>query len=118
VAADGAGGRSGLTIAVCPVPGAAAAQAVLVSDCMPTRGMTRFGDLAGLAERVGSLHICYIDDGQPVIEMHGSRKRLSLYEWWARRWADEPLDEVFESSAYRREMVRVYVRRALARALL
>ena len=28
----------------------------------------------------------------------------------------EPLDEVFESSAYRREMVRVYVRRALERA--
>lgn len=29
----------------------------------------------------------------------------------------EPLDEVFESSAYRREMVRVHVRRALERAL-
>ncbi|MGE5291982.1 MAG: FAD binding domain-containing protein [Micromonosporaceae bacterium] len=29
----------------------------------------------------------------------------------------EPLDEVFESSAYRREMVEVYVRRALERAL-
>lgn len=29
----------------------------------------------------------------------------------------DPLDEVFESSAYRREMVRVYVRRALQRAL-
>jgi CO/xanthine dehydrogenase FAD-binding subunit len=28
----------------------------------------------------------------------------------------EPLDEVFESSAYRRQMVRVYVRRALERA--
>jgi carbon-monoxide dehydrogenase medium subunit len=30
----------------------------------------------------------------------------------------EPLGEVFESSAYRRDMVRVYVRRALERALL
>jgi carbon-monoxide dehydrogenase medium subunit len=29
----------------------------------------------------------------------------------------DPLDEVFESSAYRREMVRVYVRRALERAV-
>jgi CO/xanthine dehydrogenase FAD-binding subunit len=29
----------------------------------------------------------------------------------------EPLDEVFESSAYRREMVRVYVRRTLEKAL-
>lgn len=29
----------------------------------------------------------------------------------------DPLDEVFESSTYRREMVRVYVRRALERAL-
>ncbi len=33
-----------------------------------------------------------------------------------RRPQSEPLDEVFESSAYRREMVRVYVRRALERA--
>ena len=29
----------------------------------------------------------------------------------------DPLDEVFESSAYRREMVRVYVRRALERVV-
>lgn len=64
-----------------------AAQTVLVSDCMPTRGQTRFGDLAALAARVPSLHICYVDDGQPVIELRGSAQRLNLYEWWARRWA-------------------------------
>ena len=34
-----------------------------------------------------SLHICYLDDGQPVIELHGSGDRLNLDEWWARRWA-------------------------------
>ncbi|MGE5291980.1 MAG: AAA family ATPase [Micromonosporaceae bacterium] len=66
-----------------------ASQTVLVSDCMPTRGMTGFQDLAGLAWQVPSLHICYIDDGQPVIELHESRARLNLYEWWARRWVGD-----------------------------
>lgn len=64
-----------------------ASQTVLVSDCMPTRGQTGFGDLTRLAARVPALHICYVDDGQPVIELHGSPGRLNLYEWWARRWA-------------------------------
>jgi hypothetical protein len=59
---------------------------VLISDCMPTRGMTGFQELASLAARVPSLHICFLDDHQPVIEMHESRTRLNLYEWWARRW--------------------------------
>lgn len=66
--------------------GLPASQTVLVSDCMPTRGRTGFSDLARLAARVPSLHICYLDDGQPVIELHGSGDRLNLYEWWARRW--------------------------------
>lgn len=66
-----------------------ASQTVLVSDCMPTRGRTGFTDLARLAARVPSLHICYLDDGQPVIELHGSGDRLNLYEWWARRWVGD-----------------------------
>ncbi|MGH8919694.1 MAG: AAA family ATPase, partial [Actinomycetes bacterium] len=66
-----------------------AAQTVLISDCMPTRGTTGFRELAGLAARVPSLHICYLDDRQPVIELHGSGARLNLYEWWARRWVGD-----------------------------
>lgn len=66
-----------------------AAQTILISDCMPTRGMTGFRELAGLAARVPSLHICYLDDRQPVIELHGSGTRLNLYEWWARRWVGD-----------------------------
>ena len=66
-----------------------APQTVLISDCMPTRGMTGFAELAGLAARVPSLHICYLDDRQPVIELHGSGARLNLYEWWARRWVGD-----------------------------
>ncbi|MGH3421714.1 MAG: vWA domain-containing protein, partial [Streptosporangiaceae bacterium] len=66
-----------------------AARTILISDCMPTRGMTGFKDLAGLAARVPSLHICYLDDRQPVIELHGSGARLNLYEWWARRWVGD-----------------------------
>jgi MoxR-like ATPase/Mg-chelatase subunit ChlD len=66
-----------------------AAHTVLISDCMPTRGVTGFQELAGLAARVPSLHICYMDDRQPVIELHGSGTRLNLYEWWARRWVGD-----------------------------
>ena len=66
-----------------------AARTILISDCMPTRGMTGFRELAGLASRVPSLHICYLDDRQPVIELHGSGTRLNLYEWWARRWVGD-----------------------------
>jgi Mg-chelatase subunit ChlD len=66
-----------------------AAQTVLISDCMPTRGMTGYQELAGLAARVPSLHICYLDDRQPVIELHDSQTRLNLYEWWARRWVGD-----------------------------
>lgn len=66
-----------------------AAQVILISDCMPTRGMTGFRELAGLAAQVPSLHICYLDDRQPVIELHGSGTRLNLYEWWARRWVGD-----------------------------
>ena len=66
-----------------------AAQTVLISDCMPTRGLTGFQELAGLASRVPALHICYLDDHQPVIELHGSGARLNLYEWWARRWVGD-----------------------------
>jgi MoxR-like ATPase/Mg-chelatase subunit ChlD len=66
-----------------------AARTILISDCMPTRGMTGFRELAGLAARVPSLHICYLDDRQPVIELHGSGARLNLYEWWARRWVGD-----------------------------
>jgi MoxR-like ATPase len=69
--------------------GLPASQTVLVSDCMPTRGLTGFTGLARLAARVPSLHICYLDDGQPVIELHGSGDRLNLYEWWARRWVGD-----------------------------
>lgn len=66
-----------------------AAQTILISDCMPTRGMTGFRELARLVARVPSLHICYLDDRQPVIELHGSGTRLNLYEWWARRWVGD-----------------------------
>lgn len=69
--------------------GLPAAHTVLISDCMPTRGQTGFGELAGLAARVPSLHICYIDDHQPVIELHGGAGRLNLYQWWARRWVGD-----------------------------
>ncbi|MGH3181139.1 MAG: VWA domain-containing protein, partial [Streptosporangiaceae bacterium] len=66
-----------------------AARTILISDCMPTRGMTGFRELADLVARVSSLHICYLDDRQPVIELHGSGARLNLYEWWARRWVGD-----------------------------
>jgi CO/xanthine dehydrogenase FAD-binding subunit len=53
-------------------------------------------------------------EGEPA---GGEQARLFAAAADAAAGQSEPLDEVFESSAYRREMVRVYVRRALERAL-
>lgn len=66
-----------------------ASQTILISDCMPTRGATSFAELARLARRVPSLHVCYVDDRTPVIELFGSGTRIDLYEWWARRWVGD-----------------------------
>lgn len=74
------------------LPGAS--QTILISDCMPTRGATTFQELARLARRVPSLHICYVDDQVPVIQLFGSEAHVDLYEWWARRWVGE--DRVYQ----------------------
>lgn len=73
-----------------------ASQTILISDCMPTRGATSFTELARLARRVPSLHVCYVDDRTPVIELFGSGTRIDLYEWWARRWVGD--DRVYPLS--------------------
>ncbi|HZD64585.1 MAG TPA: VWA domain-containing protein, partial [Acidimicrobiales bacterium] len=69
------------------LPGAS--ESVLISDCMPTRGTTGFEGLAALARRVPSLHICYIDEPLPAIQLFGSGPALNLYQWWARRWVGD-----------------------------
>ena len=71
--------------------------------------------LNGAANRpVRATHAEEILEGEPV---GGEQARLFAAAADAAAGQSEPLDEVFESSAYRREMVRVYVRRALERTL-
>lgn len=48
---------------------------ILVSDCMPTRGVKTFGGLRRLAEAIPSLFICHVGDAAD-----------DLYGWWALRW--------------------------------
>ena len=66
-----------------------ATDAILISDCMPTRGATTFRPLAGLAARIASLYICFIDERDPAIRIFHGERQLDLYEWWARQWVGE-----------------------------
>jgi len=66
-----------------------ATDAILISDCMPTRGATTFPALAGLAARVPSLFICLTEEASPAIRMFHSGRQIDLYEWWARQWVGD-----------------------------
>jgi MoxR-like ATPase len=63
-----------------------ATDVVLISDCMPTRGVKSFAGLARLAARIPSLYICYADERGAAIELFGGERRLDLYQWWAQQW--------------------------------
>ena len=66
-----------------------ATDAILISDCMPTRGATTYRPLASLAARIASLYICFIDERNPAIRIFHGERQLDLYEWWARQWVGE-----------------------------
>ncbi|MPZ87036.1 MAG: AAA domain-containing protein [Nitriliruptorales bacterium] len=68
---------------------------VLISDCMPTRGVTTFRGLAGLTRQIPSLYICFTDERSAAIQMWGGQRRMDLYQWWARQWAgDQRFQEI------------------------
>ncbi len=64
-------------------------EVILISDCMPTKGNTSFGALQKAAGAVPSLHICYMDEQLPAIELFHESGTFDLYEWWARRWVGD-----------------------------
>jgi MoxR-like ATPase/Mg-chelatase subunit ChlD len=66
-----------------------ATDAILISDCMPTRGATTFPALQKLAARVPSLYICFTEEASPAIRMFHSERQIDLYQWWARQWVGE-----------------------------
>jgi MoxR-like ATPase len=66
------------------MPGAT--DVVLISDCMPTKGVKTYAGLARLAARVPSLYIAFADERGAAIEVFGSGKQLDLYQWWAQQW--------------------------------
>jgi MoxR-like ATPase len=63
-----------------------ATDAILISDCMPTRGTTDFHRLRELARRVPSLYICFTDERSAAIRMFNGRQQIDLYQWWGRQW--------------------------------
>ncbi|MGH2947241.1 MAG: AAA family ATPase [Solirubrobacteraceae bacterium] len=66
-----------------------ATDAILISDCMPTRGATTFPPLASLAARIPSLYICFVDERSPAVRIFHGDRQLDLYQWWARQWVGE-----------------------------
>jgi MoxR-like ATPase/Mg-chelatase subunit ChlD len=66
-----------------------ATDAILISDCMPTRGATTFPALQRLAARVPSLFICLTEEASPAIRMFHSGRQIDLYAWWARQWVGD-----------------------------
>jgi MoxR-like ATPase/Mg-chelatase subunit ChlD len=72
-----------------------ATDVVLISDCMPTRGVTTFQGLASLARQVPSLYVCFTDERASAIRMFHGERQMDLYQWWARQWVgDERFEEV------------------------
>jgi hypothetical protein len=66
-----------------------ATDAILISDCMPTRGVKTFEGLARLAARIPSLYIAYADEGDAAIHVYDGREHLDLYQWWAQQWVGD-----------------------------
>jgi MoxR-like ATPase/Mg-chelatase subunit ChlD len=66
-----------------------ATDAILISDCMPTRGATTFPALHELTARVPSLYICLTEEASPAIRMFHGDRQIDLYQWWARQWVGE-----------------------------
>ena len=66
-----------------------ATDAILISDCMPTRGATTFPALERLTARVPSLYICLTEEAGPAIRMFHGDRQIDLYQWWARQWVGE-----------------------------
>jgi Mg-chelatase subunit ChlD len=63
-----------------------ATDVILISDCMPTRGVKTFRGLARLAARIPSLYICFADERGAAISFYHGERRLDLYQWWAEQW--------------------------------
>jgi magnesium chelatase subunit D len=66
-----------------------ATDVVLISDCMPTTGVTTFQGLRLLAASVPSLYVCFTDERSAAIRMFNGRRQMDLYQWWARQWVGE-----------------------------
>jgi MoxR-like ATPase/Mg-chelatase subunit ChlD len=66
-----------------------ATDAILISDCMPTRGATTFPALSKLAARVPSLYVCLTEETSAAIRMFHGERQIDLYAWWARQWVGE-----------------------------
>jgi MoxR-like ATPase/Mg-chelatase subunit ChlD len=66
-----------------------ATDVILISDCMPTKGVTTFPGLRALAARVPSLYVCFTDERSAAIRVFNGRRQMDLYQWWARQWVGE-----------------------------
>jgi len=70
------------------------ADCIMISDFMPTKGVTTFAGLKRLAETVPSLYICYMEEREAAVELYGGERApnlvgFKLYRWWSQRMVGE-----------------------------
>jgi MoxR-like ATPase len=66
-----------------------ATDVILISDCMPTRGVKTFNGLARLVASIPSLYICFTEERSAAIRIYHGERQLDIYEWWAQQWVGE-----------------------------
>jgi Mg-chelatase subunit ChlD len=67
---------------------------VVISDLMPTKGMTTFEALKKLAAPIPSLYLCYMEGKEAAIELFAGKEApnlvgFKLYRWWGQRLVGE-----------------------------
>ncbi|TGA99893.1 VWA domain-containing protein [Sporolactobacillus shoreae] len=66
-----------------------AADVILVSDCMPTRGEKNFRNLNKIVQKIPNLYICYMNSkigNDFPVETDSGICQLDLYGWWGYKW--------------------------------
>ncbi len=67
---------------------------IVISDLMPTKGLTTFDALKKLAAPIPSLYLCYMEEKEAAIELFAGKEApnlvgFKLYRWWGQRMVGE-----------------------------
>jgi MoxR-like ATPase/Mg-chelatase subunit ChlD len=67
---------------------------IVISDLMPTKGLTTFAALKKLVTPIPSLYLCYMEEQEAAIELFAGKEApnlvgFKLYRWWGQRLVGE-----------------------------